>query len=210
MNVAIIGTGYVGLTTGAGLAFLGHKVTCIDTDACKIEALKNGKIPFYEPHLAELVADGRDNLSFTTQYADAIPEAKVIFIAVGTPLGQDGSPDLRYLKAAACQIGEHLSDQFTVVVNKSTVPIGSGNWVDTLVRASYEQHKGRKANGAFAVASNPEFLREGSAILDSLYPDRVVLGCDKERTAEVLPHSCIVRSWNRRSRRQPICQDPRV
>jgi len=109
-----------------------------------------------------------------------------VFIAVGTPPGPNGSPDLRYLEAAARGIGEHLGDAFTVVVNKSTVPIGSGNWVGALVRDAYEQAKGRKANGAFAVASNPEFLREGSAILDSLFPDRVVVGADEPRTSEVL------------------------
>lgn len=168
MNVSIIGTGYVGLTTGACLAFLGHKVTCVDADERKIQALEAGRIPFYEPHMEDLVADARANLCFTTQYAQAIPKADVVFIAVGTPPGPNGSPDLRYLEAAARGIGQHLADHFTVVVNKSTVPIGSGNWVGALVRDAYEQTKGRKANGAFAVASNPEFLREGSAILDSL------------------------------------------
>jgi UDPglucose 6-dehydrogenase len=186
MNVSIIGTGYVGLTTGACLAFLGHKVTCVDADERKIQALEAGRIPFYEPHMEDLVADARANLCFTTQYAQAIPKADVVFIAVGTPPGPNGSPDLRYLEAAARGIGQHLADHFTVVVNKSTVPIGSGNWVGALVRDAYEQTKGRKANGAFAVASNPEFLREGSAILDSLYPDRVVVGTDEPRTSEVL------------------------
>jgi UDPglucose 6-dehydrogenase len=186
MNVSIIGTGYVGLTTGACLAFLGHQVTCVDSDERKVDALHHGKIPFYEPHMAELVAEARSNLCFTTQYADAIPKAQVVFIAVGTPSGPSGAPDLRYLEAAARAIGEHLPGEFVVVVNKSTVPIGSGNWVESIVRGAYETRNGRKANGAFAVASNPEFLREGSAILDSLYPDRVVIGTDDQRTAEVL------------------------
>lgn len=186
MNVAIIGTGYVGLTTGACLAFLGHKVTCVDADERKIQALLEGKIPFYEPHMEELVADARENLNFTTSYAEAIPSAQVVFIAVGTPPGKNGAPDLRYLEAAARGIGEHIGDHFVVVVNKSTVPIGSGNWVGALVRDAYEEKRGKKANGAFAVASNPEFLREGSAILDSLYPDRVVIGADEPHTAEVL------------------------
>jgi UDPglucose 6-dehydrogenase len=186
MNVAIIGTGYVGLTTGACLAFLGHKVTCVDADERKVQALVDGKIPFYEPYMEELVADARENLKFTTSYAEAIPGAHVVFIAVGTPPGKNGSPDLRYLEAAARGIGEHIGDQFLVVVNKSTVPIGSGNWVGALVREAYEKKNGKKANGAFAVASNPEFLREGSAILDSLYPDRVVIGADQQRTSEVL------------------------
>jgi UDPglucose 6-dehydrogenase len=136
--------------------------------------------------MEDLVADARANLSFTTRYDAAIPKAAVVFIAVGTPPGPAGSPDLRYLEAAARGIGEHLGDSFTVVVNKSTVPIGSGNWVGALVRDAYEHSKGRKASGAFGVASNPEFLREGSAILDSLFPDRVVVGADEPRTSEVL------------------------
>ena len=186
MNVSIIGTGYVGLTTGACLAFLGHKVTCVDADENKIKTLQAGKVPFHEPHMEVLVADARANLRFTTDYASAIPQSDVVFIAVGTPPGANGSPDLRYLEAAARSIGENLGDHFTVVVNKSTVPIGSGNWVGALVRDAYEKAKGRKANGAFAVASNPEFLREGSAVLDSLFPDRVVIGADEPRTSEVL------------------------
>src|SRR5579862_7140311 len=186
MNVSIIGTGYVGLTTGACLAFLGHKVTCIDADERKVKALQAGKIPFFEPHLPELVAGARHNLSFTTEYKDAIPQAQVIFIAVGTPLGQNGSPDLKYLEAAARGIGEYLAGAFVVVVNKSTVPIGSGNWVESIVRDAYEKRTNSKVKGMFAVASNPEFLREGSAIFDSLYPDRVVVGSDNQRSAEVM------------------------
>ncbi len=186
MNVSILGTGYVGLTTGACLAFLGHKVTCADADPRKIEMLESGEVPFHEPYLAELVAEARCNLKFTTDYAHAIPGAQVIFIAVGTPTGQNGAPDLKYLRAAAQGIGEHLQGDFTVVVNKSTVPIGSGNWVGSLVRDAYEQRSGKKADGVFAVASNPEFLREGSALHDSLYPDRVVIGTDERHTAEVL------------------------
>ena len=186
MNVSIIGTGYVGLTTGACLAFLGHQVTCVDADERKVKALQAGKVPFYEPFLPELLADAKHNLSFTTQYSEAIPESQVVFIAVGTPTGVNGSADLKYLEAAARSIGEYISDDFVVVVNKSTVPIGSGNWVGSLVRDAYEKRHGRKSNGSFAVASNPEFLREGSAIFDSLYPDRVVVGSDHSRTAEVL------------------------
>ena len=184
MNVAILGTGYVGLTTGACLAFLGHKVTCVDPVAEKIEALKRGEVPFHEPHLDELLADARRNLIFTTSYAEAIPDAQVIFIAVGTPPGNGGSPDLQYLLSAAHGVGEHMGSHFTVVVNKSTVPIGSGNWVGSLVREAAAARGAGHEN--FAVASNPEFLREGSALLDSLYPDRVVIGADQARTAQVL------------------------
>jgi UDPglucose 6-dehydrogenase len=182
MNVAIIGTGYVGLTTGACLAFLGHDVTCVDVAEDKIAALERGEIPIYEPHLAELIAGARANLRFSTDYAQAIPHAQVVFIAVGTPSSGTGAPNLRYLEAAARAIGEHLAQPYTVVVNKSTVPIGSGNWVGSLVREA----AGERADCRFAVASNPEFLREGTAIYDSLYADRVVIGTDEERAAEVL------------------------
>ncbi len=148
--------------------------------------LERGEVPFYEPHVSDLIAEARPNLKFTMDYAQAIPGAQVIFIAVGTPPGPNGAPDLQYLQAAARGIGEHLGSSFTVVVNKSTVPIGSGNWVGSLVREAYEKRHGHKADGVFAVASNPEFLREGSALHDSLYPDRVVIGADERHTAEVL------------------------
>jgi len=186
MNVSIIGTGYVGLTTGVCLAYLGHKVYCIDSDEKKVAMLKSGRSPIYEPFLDELMADANGNLCFGSNYADAIPQADVVFIAVGTPPSANGSPDLRYLCAAAQSIGEHFDGEFTVVVNKSTVPIGSGNWVGSLVRESFEQSRGRKAEKQFSVASNPEFLREGTALSDSLYPDRVVIGSDNERALEVL------------------------
>ena len=182
MNVAIIGTGYVGLTTGACLAFLGHDTTCMDVAEDKIAALERGEVPIYEPHLAELMAGARAHLRFTTDYAEAIPDAQVVFIAVGTPSSGTGAPNLSYLEAAARAIGEHLAQPFTVVVNKSTVPIGSGNWVGSLVREAV----GGRADCRFAVASNPEFLREGTAIYDSLYADRVVIGTDEEHAAEVL------------------------
>lgn len=186
MKVSIIGTGYVGLTTGACLAFLGHKVTCIDSDEKKIATLRAGRTPIYEPYLTELLEEALPNLQFCTDYASSVPHADVVFIAVGTPPTPDGSPDLRYLSSAAQGIGRHYDGDFVVVVNKSTVPIGSGNWVGSLVRESYERHHGRKANGQFSVASNPEFLREGTALHDSLYPDRVVIGADDQRSLEVL------------------------
>jgi UDPglucose 6-dehydrogenase len=186
MKVCIIGSGYVGLTTGACLAFLGHKVACLDTDAAKIAALRKGKTPIYEPHLEQILVQAKRNLKFTTDYAEAMPDADVIFIAVGTPPSADGSPDLKYLRAAAESIGQHFQGSFTVVVNKSTVPIGSGNWVDSILGESYQRHHERRANGQFSVASNPEFLREGSAIHDSLYPDRVVIGSDNPRALETL------------------------
>jgi UDPglucose 6-dehydrogenase len=186
MNVCVIGAGYVGLTTGTCLAFLGHKVTCVDSDEHKIAQLRAGRAPFHEPFLNELLAEASGNMRFETDYARAIPDAKVIFIAVGTPPSANGSPDLRYLYSAARGIGQHFDGDFSVVVNKSTVPIGSGNWVGSLVRESYEQHHNRKAGQKFLIASNPEFLREGTALSDSLYPDRVVVGSDDAQALDTL------------------------
>jgi UDPglucose 6-dehydrogenase len=186
MKVAIIGTGYVGLTTGVCLAYVGHEVQCLDNDGAKIEALRSGRTPIYEPFLEELLADASARIRFTTSYAEAIPGADVVFIAVGTPPSPNGGPDLCYVRAAAQSIGEHLDHEFTVVVNKSTVPIGSGNWVDSLMLKSFETARGHRPGGCFSVASNPEFLREGSGLHDSLYPDRVVVGSDNARSLETL------------------------
>lgn len=186
MQVSIIGTGYVGLTTGICLSYVGHEVTCLDTDPAKIAKLEAGKCPIYEPCLEELLAESRPRLRFTTSYADAIPGAQVIFIAVGTPPGEGGAPDLRYVRSAAEGIAKHHTGGFTVVVNKSTVPIGSGNWVDSILRDAYQVTHAVKPDGIFAVASNPEFLREGTALHDSLYPDRVVIGSDNSHSLEVL------------------------
>lgn len=186
MKVCIIGTGYVGLTTGACLAFLGHEVTCVDSDQRKVDMLCSGRTPIYEPFLTELLTEARSNIRFQTGYAQGVPASDVVFIAVGTPPSPNGSPDLKYLRAAAQGIGEHFDGEFTVVVNKSTVPIGSGNWVGSLVRESYEQSHGRKADKQLSVASNPEFLREGTALNDTLYPDRVVIGSDNPRALETL------------------------
>src|SRR3954447_20011446 len=126
MRVAIIGTGYVGLTTGVCLAFIGHHVSCVDTDRSKIEALQAGKVPIFEPSLAELIQEVSSNLTFTDNYAEAIPGADVVFIAVGTPPTPSGAPNLEYLSQSARCIGQYVNGGFTVVVNKSTVPIGSG------------------------------------------------------------------------------------
>jgi UDPglucose 6-dehydrogenase len=186
MRVSIIGTGYVGLTTGICLAYVGHDVTCLDTDPSKIAKLEAGECPIYEPCLEELLAESRPRLRFTTSYEEAIPGAHVIFIAVGTPPGEGGAPDLRYVRSAAEGIAEHHAGGFTVVVNKSTVPIGSGNWVDSILREAYQVAHSAKTDGIFAVASNPEFLREGTALHDSLYPDRVVIGSDNSHSLEVL------------------------
>ena len=180
MQVTVIGTGYVGTVTGACLAYLGHRVTCVDTDVAKIALLSRGESPIYEPHLEQMIAlaDERGGLSFQTSLSDAMPASDVIFIAVGTPPLPNGEADLSFLEAAAKSIGHSLdASRFRVVVNKSTVPVGSGNLVEALVREGIAD-AGRSESIRFGVASNPEFLREGSAVADSLYPDRIVVGGD--------------------------------
>jgi UDPglucose 6-dehydrogenase len=186
MRVCVVGTGYVGLTTGVSLAFLGHEVTCVDLDQSKVDMLTAGRCPIFEPGMEELLAEAATNLRFTTSYADAVPGADVVFVAVQTPSAADGSPDLRYLRSAAESVAQSLDNPFTVVVNKSTVPIGSGNWVDAILRDSFAQRADRPAGCEFSVASNPEFLREGNAIHDTLFPDRIVIGADNPRSLEVL------------------------
>ncbi len=190
MRVTVIGTGYVGTVTGACLAYFGHRVTCVDTDALKIEKLRRGEMPIYEPLLKELLqlADGRGGIDFTTELAAPAAESDVIFIAVGTPSLDTGEANLCYLEAAARSIGAAMDDaRFRVVVNKSTVPVGSGNLVETLVREGIrDSHPDVVKRIRFGVASNPEFLREGSAIADSLYPDRIVLGAEEECTLHTL------------------------
>ncbi|GLI36489.1 UDP-glucose dehydrogenase family protein [Desulforhabdus amnigena] len=182
MKIAIIGTGYVGLVSGACFAEFGHEVTCIDKDAEKIARLQRGEIPIYEPGLDQLVhkniSAGR--LIFTTEFNPGIPEAQVIFIAVGTPASRrgDGYADLTYVHDAARQLASHLQG-YTVIVNKSTVPVGTARQVARIVS---EVNPGAD----FDVASNPEFLREGAAIRDFMHPDRVVIGVDSERAQEVL------------------------
>jgi UDPglucose 6-dehydrogenase len=213
MQVTIIGTGYVGLVTGACLAHLGHQVTCLDVDESKIATLRSGKLPIYEPGLEAMVADvtGREKLQFVTRFEEAIPGAEVVFICVGTPSLPGGQSDMSYVESAARTIGEHLSHNYCVIVNKSTVPIGSGDWVGMLVRQGMAGNPvrqaavaARRAEGGeggetavltaptetdlapFDVASNPEFLREGSAIQDALFPDRIVVGAESERAIERL------------------------
>ncbi|MEA2554512.1 MAG: UDPglucose 6-dehydrogenase [Fimbriimonadaceae bacterium] len=186
MKIVINGTGYVGLTTGSALAYLGHEVTCVDIDEKKIEDLKNGVMPIYEPGLEELIRVANSHLQFSTNAADAIQEADVVFIAVGTPPMPDGKPNLNAVCAAATTVGENLRSEFTVVVNKSTVPIGCASWVESIIREAYEDSHEGSSKGRFAVTSNPEFLREGSAIFDILYPDRVVVGSNDARATEMM------------------------
>lgn len=181
MRVAMIGTGYVGLVSGACFADFGHVVTCVDKDAWKIERLLKGEIPIFEPGLDELVAQNvsAGRLSFTTEAAKAIADSDAVFIAVGTPSRRgDGHADLSYVYAAAEEIAQ-LINGFTVVVTKSTVPVGTGDEVEAIIRMV-------KPDADFAVVSNPEFLREGAAIKDFKIPDRVVVGTDSERAREVM------------------------
>jgi UDPglucose 6-dehydrogenase len=190
MRVTVVGTGYVGTVTGACLAYLGHHVICVDTDEEKIACLQRLKSPIYEPHLEQMLQLGSQNggLQFTTNLAEAAAASDVIFIAVGTPPLPGGGANLCYLEAAARSIGNAMdSSRFHVVVNKSTVPVGSGNLVETLVREGIcETHPEARQGTRFGVASNPEFLREGSAVADSLYPDRIVVGASDARTMEVM------------------------
>ncbi|HVN02987.1 MAG TPA: UDP-glucose/GDP-mannose dehydrogenase family protein [Bryobacteraceae bacterium] len=190
MRVTVIGTGYVGTVTGACLAYIGHRVTCVDTDAQKIEKLRRGEMPIYEPGLDRLLqlAGQRGGIDFTAELSGPAAESDVIFIAVGTPSLATGEANLCYLEAAARSIGAAMDDaKFRVVVNKSTVPVGSGNLVETLVREGiHEGHPDQLKRIRFGVASNPEFLREGSAIADSLYPDRIVLGAEDDHTLRIL------------------------
>jgi UDPglucose 6-dehydrogenase len=182
MKVSVIGTGYVGLVAAAAFAEHGNDVLCADIDEAKIQSLENGVIPIYEPGLEPLVkrnmAAGR--LRFTTSNAEAAKHAEVIFLAVGTPSGgTDGAPKLDYLFQAARDIAGHLQEGFTVVVNKSTVPVGTAERVTRIIAD-------QKPKGEFTVASNPEFLKEGVAVQDFMHPDRVIIGTDDERARERL------------------------
>jgi UDPglucose 6-dehydrogenase len=213
VEVCVVGTGYVGLVTGTCLAYLGHSVVCVDVDERKIETLRKGQSPIYEPGLDQLIAIGlqRGNLRFSTDLAKPVKESEIIFIAVGTPPQPSGKADLSYVKAVAQSIGRALDcERRRVIVNKSTVPIGSGNWVEMLVKEGLSENPvwldklasaasaptgdlttSRRSNGGraedlFLVASNPEFLREGSAIGDTFYPDRIVIGATDSYAAERL------------------------
>ncbi|MEO0883992.1 MAG: UDP-glucose/GDP-mannose dehydrogenase family protein [Pseudomonadota bacterium] len=181
MRIAMIGTGYVGLVSGACFADFGHTVTCVDKDASKIDRLNNGDIPIFEPGLERLVETNvrEERLFFTTESKDEIARADAIFIAVGTPSRRgDGHADLQYVYAVAEEIAEHM-EGFTVVVTKSTVPVGTGDEVEAIIRRA-------RPDGAFEVVSNPEFLREGAAIKDFKIPDRIVVGTEDERAREVM------------------------
>jgi UDPglucose 6-dehydrogenase len=181
MNICVVGTGYVGLVTGAVFADLGNDVVCVDNDRAKVEALKAGRMPIYEPGLEEMVARnaGDQRLTFTTDLGAGVRHGDVIFIAVGTPPKATGETDLSHVEAVAAEIGRCM-DRYKVVVNKSTVPVGTGE----LVREVIVRHQPRPVE--FDVVSNPEFLREGSAIEDTLRPDRIVIGAPTQQVAMTL------------------------
>ncbi len=180
VNITVVGTGYVGLVTGACLADFGNRVICVDNDPKKLEILDRGDIPFYEPGLKELVEMNRerDRLLFTGAIAEAVSQSDVVFIAVGTPPDAQGHADLKYVREVAAAIADHM-DGYTIVVTKSTVPTGTGKLVDSIIRE-------RRPDAEFDVVSNPEFLREGSAIGDFMRPDRVVIGASSERAMDVM------------------------
>jgi UDPglucose 6-dehydrogenase len=181
MNICVVGTGYVGLVTGAVFADLGNEVTCVDNQREKVEALQAGQMPIYEPGLEEMVlrnvADGR--LSFTEDLSGRVRRSDIVFITVGTPPGDGGQTDLSAVEAVACIIGQAM-ERYLVVVNKSTVPVGTGEFVREVI----ERHQARPI--PFDVVSNPEFLREGSAIEDTLRPDRIVIGAPSQQVAMAL------------------------
>jgi UDPglucose 6-dehydrogenase len=180
VDIAVIGTGYVGLVTGAGLADFGNDVICCDIDPKKIAALNAGQIPIYEPGLDNIVSRNADSgrLRFTTDLPDAIRRSRAIFIAVGTPPKPDGSADLRYVEEVARTIAKHMNGP-KLVITKSTVPIGTGRIIERILEESGNGHKG-------SVVSNPEFLREGSAIEDFLKPDRVVIGASDDESIDLM------------------------
>lgn len=184
MKITIVGSGYVGLVTGACFSEVGVDVVCVDIDEKKIENLKNGIIPIYEPGLEEMIERNmeKDRLHFTTSLKDAIQDSDVVFISVGTPPDEDGSADLKHVLAVARECGKHMND-YKLIVTKSTVPVGTSVKVKNAVQEELDK---RKANINFDVASNPEFLKEGAAIKDFLRPDRIVIGTESEKAEKLL------------------------
>ena len=184
MNLTVIGTGYVGLVSGTCFAEMGNTVTCIDVDAGKIEKLKQGIIPIYEPGLEPMVVRNIENktLRFSTSLKDNLDKCEVAFIAVGTPMGEDGSADLKYVLQVAREIGQHMNHSL-VIVDKSTVPVGTADKVRAAIQEELEK---RGAEIEFHVVSNPEFLKEGDAINDFMKPDRVVVGSDHPESTEIM------------------------
>ena len=181
VKVAIIGSGYVGVVTAAGFAEFGNEVIAVDKDAKRVELLRQGKIPFYEPELEELVARNINGgrLKFTTDFGEAVSDALVVFIAVGTPQGEDGQADTSAVETVARSIARHV-DGYKVIVTKSTVPVGTGKKIRSIIQSAVDQ------DIQFSVCANPEFLREGAAVYDVLNPNRVVIGVEDEQAREIL------------------------
>src|SRR5216110_1006095 len=179
MRIAVVGTGYVGLVAGACLAENGNDVICVDKDSSKVRDLQRGRIPIYEPGLEELVRRNRSEkrLTFTTDLAKGVKASQIVFIAVGTPTGEDGSADLRHVLEVARQIGKSMNG-YKVVVDKSTVPVGTSEKVREVIK--------KETSHPFSVVSNPEFLKQGAAIDDFMKPDRVVIGAEDPRAAEIM------------------------
>ena len=187
MRVCVIGTGYVGLVTGACLAYIGHDVICVDNNEEKVKLMKSGQSPIHEPGLPEVIAESirQGKIEFTTDIAAGVKHGEILFIAVGTPSLADGRSDMRYVEAVARSIGESLTDGYRVIVNKSTVPIGSGDWVRMIVMDGM-LGKSNIDQIQFDVVSNPEFLREGVAVFDTFNPDRIVVGSGSDRALKLM------------------------
>ncbi len=190
MRVCVIGTGYVGLVTGVCLAHSGHQVICVDNNEEKVKLMRSGQSPIYEPGLSELMQSCMQNgtIEFTADLAAGVAHGEILFIAVGTPPLPTGESDTRYVEAVARGIGSNLKEgsDFKVIVNKSTVPIGSGDWVRMIVLDGFNEANSGANEPAFAVVSNPEFLREGSAVFDTFNPDRIVLGSNEEKALTMM------------------------
>ncbi len=184
MNIGVVGTGYVGLVSGACFAQMGNRVVCVDIDEAKISNLREGIVPIYEPGLESMVLQNyeRGTLSFTTNTQEAIENSNIVFIAVGTPMGEDGSADLQYVLAVAQSIGRYMND-YMVVVDKSTVPVGTADKVQLAIQNELDS---RGVDTAFDMVSNPEFLKEGAAIEDFMKPDRVVIGAQNDRAVQIM------------------------
>ncbi len=187
MRVCVIGTGYVGLVTGACLAYIGHDVICVDNNEEKVKLMKSGQSPIHEPGLPEVIAESirKGKIEFTTDIAAGVNHGEILFIAVGTPSLADGRSDMRYVEAVARSIGESLTEGYRVIVNKSTVPIGSGDWVRMIVMDGM-LGKSNIDQIQFDVVSNPEFLREGVAVFDTFNPDRIVVGSGSDRALKLM------------------------
>jgi len=201
MRVCVIGTGYVGLVTGVCLSHIGHHVICVDNNEEKVQLMKSGQSPIYEPGLSDLMKSSMEagNLEFTSDLGAGVSHGDILFIAVGTPALPTGESDTRYVEAVARGIGEHLNGGYKVIVNKSTVPIGSGDWVQMIVLDGISERQrvpvgagapassaAPKSEASFDVVSNPEFLREGSAVFDTFNPDRIVLGSNNQKAIDMM------------------------